>query len=105
MSTLRSREIKAVRKVHICEQCNTKIEVGQPAHYAFGIYEGEPYSLYDHTECHAAARQYAELNDLWFEDYPWFQHMDDSEFGHHDWLMKNHPIVAARLNIECEVES
>ena len=100
MSTLSSKDIKSVRKAHVCEQCNTKIEVGQPAHYCFGIYEGEPYGLYTHHECKDAAREYAELNDMWFEDYPWFKHMDDSEYGHHGWLLEKHPVVAERLNIQ-----
>jgi len=100
MSNLSSKDIKSVRKVHFCEQCNTTIEVGQPAHYSFGIWEGYPFSVYVHPECRAAAQEYAELNDLWFEDYPWFQFMDDSEHGHHSWLLDNHPAVAERLKIK-----
>lgn len=103
MSTINSKDIKAVRKAHVCEQCNTKIEVGQPAHYNFGIWEGEPFSVYAHPECAAAAKQYADLNDLWGEEYPWFQHMDNSEHNHHEWVLINHPIVADRLNIKGEV--
>ncbi len=100
MSTLNSKEIKAVRKAHVCEQCNTMIEVGQPASYSFGIWEGEPCSVYTHPECTVAARQYAEINDLWFEDYPWFQYMDNSEHEHHPWLLEKHPVVAERLKIK-----
>jgi hypothetical protein len=102
MSTLSNRQIKAVRKVHVCEQCNRKIDVGSPAQYQFGIWEGEPFGTYVHPECHAAAHAYAELNDLWFEDYPWFQFMDNSEHDHHAWLLENHPVVADRLNIKRE---
>ncbi|MDH7801307.1 MULTISPECIES: hypothetical protein [unclassified Rhizobium] len=100
MSNLSSKDIKSVRKAHVCEQCNTTIEVGHPADYSFGIWEGYPYSVYVHPECRTAAHEYAELNDLWFEDYPWFQYMDDSEHGHHGWLLDKHPLVAKRLNIE-----
>jgi hypothetical protein len=97
---LTSKNIKAVRKAHRCEQCNTDIAVGESAHYAFGVWEGEPFGTYTHPECQGAAQAYAELNDLWFEDYPWFQFMDDSEHDHHVWLLENHPVVADRLNIK-----
>lgn len=102
MTTLSSKTINAVRKAHCCEQCNKTINAGEPAEYSFGIWEGYPFSTYTHVECNAAAHEYATLNDLWFEDYPWFQYMDNSEHDHHEWLLENHPIVAARLNIEKE---
>lgn len=103
MTQLSAKHIKAVRKAHCCEQCNTSIAAGDPAEYAFGIWDGYAFSTYTHPECHAAAHEYATLNDLRFEEYPWFQHMDDSEFGHHAWLLENHPVVASRLGVECEV--
>lgn len=102
----RMKAVKAVRKTHCCEQCNKIIDVGSPAKYSFGIWEGYPYSTYTHVECNEAAHEYATLNDLWFEEYPWFQYMDDSECGHHAWLLEKHPIVAKRLGAEPkEIES
>ncbi|MBX4889821.1 hypothetical protein [Rhizobium bangladeshense] len=104
MSNLHSdRMITAVRKHHYCEQCGRKIEPGSPAHYAFGNYFGDTYSNYTHVECHAAAHAYAELNGCWGEDYPWFQHMD-RDIDWTAWLLEHHPIVAERLNIECDDE-
>lgn len=103
MTQLSSKRIQAVRKAHCCEQCNTSIAVGEPAEYAFGIWEGYAFSSYTHPECHVAAQAYATLNDLWFEEYPWFQHMDNSECDHHAWLLENHPVVAARLRVKSEV--
>ncbi len=99
VTTLSSKAIKAVRKPHCCEQCNTMIQAGEPAHYDFGIWDGYAFSTWVHPECRAAAHEYATLNDLWFEDYPWFQHMDDSEHEHHGWLLEKHPVVAQRLRI------
>ena len=92
-----TREVKAVRKSHECEQCGKKIEAGSPAKYAFGIWQGYAYSTYTHPECNAAAREYADINDAWGEEYPWFQHMDDTD--HHSWLLEKHPVVAARLGV------
>lgn len=94
-----SRQIKAVRVKQRCEQCGTTILPGEPAHYAFGKYANETYSYYCHQECRLAGRAFAELNGLWGEDYPWFQHMEDGEFAHHAWLLENHPIVAERMGI------
>lgn len=94
-----TRHIKAVRKPHECDQCGRQIDVGSSARYAFGIWEGCPSSFYVHPECGDAAREYAKLNDLWDEEWPWFQHMDDSEYDHHAWLLAHHPLVAERLNI------
>ncbi|MGN7734417.1 hypothetical protein [Ensifer sp. 22564] len=101
------RAIKSTRKQHRCEQCGRAIEGASPAHYAFGIYEGDTYSTHTHVECHAAARGYAELTGSWGEDYPWFQHMD-RDIDWTGWLLEHHPIVAERLNIppvEDEVEA
>lgn len=97
-----SRDIKKTRKSYVCEQCNKVIDAGSPAHYGFGIYEGDAYSVHTHVECQAAASAYAKLNDAYGEDWPWFQHMENSECEHHGWLLENHPVVAARLNIELE---
>ena len=94
-----SREIKKTRKQYVCEQCNRVIEVGSPAHYGFGVYEGDAYSVHTHVECQEAARDYAAQNDAYGEEWPWFQHMENGEFDHHAWLLDHHPIVADRLNI------
>lgn len=94
------RDIKATRKAHVCEQCNTYIDVGSPARYSAGKWDGEFYTTHTHVECHAAALEYARLNDLWGEEWPWFQHMEDSEYEHHAWLLEHHPIVATRLSIK-----
>lgn len=96
----KTRDIKSVRKPHVCEQCERTIQAGDPAKYHFGIWEGYPYSVYTHPECNKAAFEYATLNDLWGEEWPWFKRMDDSECGHHAWLIANHPIVAERLGLD-----
>lgn len=96
------RDIKATRKAHVCEQCCKDIEAGSSAHYNAGKWDGEFYATYTHVECHAAALEFAKLNDLWGEEWPWFQHMEDSEFEHHSWLLEHHPIVADRLGIKAD---
>lgn len=98
-----TRTVKAVRKVHECEQCGRNINVGDPATYSVGRWEGDIYSFYSHPECAAAAHAYATEFVLWGEDYPWFQHME-LEWEDKEWLLDNHPKVAERLNIEREEE-
>jgi hypothetical protein len=97
-----SRTIKATRRNHSCDQCGKTIFQGCPAEYGSGKYDGNIYSVYTHVECHAAAVEYAKINGLYGEDWPWFQHMEDSEHEHHAWLLEKHPIVADRLNINRE---
>lgn len=93
------RSIKATRRDHVCDQCNKPIPKGSPADYGSGKYDGYIYSCYCHVECHAAASEYAEQNGLYGEDWPWFQHMENGEYEHHDWLLEQHPIVAERLGL------
>ncbi len=95
-----TRDIKSTRKVHVCEQCDRPISFGSAARSAAGVFEGNFYTQYLHIECDDAARAFAELNDMWGEDWPWFRQMDDSEFDHHAWLLEHHPIVAARLGLK-----
>ena len=95
-----TKEIRRTRKVHICEQCGRPISFGSAARAAAGKYDGNFYSIHMHIECDDAAREFAKLNDLWGEDWPWFRDMENSEFEHHAWLRVNHPIVADRLGVE-----
>ncbi|MGJ7039172.1 hypothetical protein J2Y63_002427 [Shinella sp. BE166] len=97
-----SKSIKAVSKHHCCEQCGKRVEAGSRAEYTFGKYEGDVFGTYTHPECYAAANAYADLNGLYGEEYPWFQHMDETEHDLGPWLREHHPIVADRLGIPAE---
>lgn len=90
------RQIKACRKSHRCEQCGREIDAGQPAFRFAYVYEGEFGSYHVHPECQIAASQYAKRNDLWDEDWPWFQHME-TEYSDRQWMRETHPVVAERL--------
>lgn len=93
--------VASARKRRFCEQCGRPIEPGSPYRRGAGSYDGEMYSHATHLECHEAAQAYARLHRLWGEDYPWFQHMD-LDLDDEAWLLKEHPVVAARLGIEKE---
>lgn len=95
-----SKVMKRTIEPHECEQCGTIIPPGSATLYSTGRYEGEFYSHHQHLECHEAAHAFATLNDLWNEEYPWFQHMERAEFDLDPWLLENHPVVAERLGIE-----
>lgn len=106
MSDVHSKRcIKAIRKAQHCYQCDRRMEVGEPAEYAFGGYKGDVYSSYAHPECDKAAHEFAELNDMWGEEFPYFPEMDDSEYDHHGWLLEHHPIVAERLHVTAKAEA
>ena len=94
------RTVKALRKPRRCYQCNKIINCGETAEYFFGKYECDIYSMHVHPECHGAAEEFAAINGLWGEEFPFFPEMDDSEYEYHDWLIEKHPIVAARLGLD-----
>lgn len=98
------RTIGRTCTVHVCEQCQTNIDVGSPAEYWSGTYYGDFYSTYAHVECHAAAKEYADRHDLVGEDWPWLHAWwtDEPEIDH-QWLRDEHPIVARRLRLFDEV--
>lgn len=93
--------VAAARRLRVCEQCGRSILPGSPYRRGAGKYDGEMYSTATHPECHEAAQAYARMSNSWGEDYPWFQHMD-LEPEDREWLLKEHPVVAARLGIEPE---
>ncbi|MBB3453941.1 hypothetical protein FHT86_002197 [Rhizobium sp. BK313] len=98
-----SRTVKAIRKPHECEQCGRQIDVGSPAEYGAGKYDGYFYARYQHIECRAAGMAYAEATGLWGEDFTWFQHADsDQRDDIGEWLLEHHPIVAERINYQRE---
>lgn len=51
MSFWRSKKIKSVRKVHYCEMCNAKIDIGSSCSYEVGTYEDEFNSYYLCDRC------------------------------------------------------
>jgi hypothetical protein len=82
--------------------CGRLIKVGVTAIKAAGRYYGDFYTNHQHPECHAAGLAYAKETDLWGDEFTWFQHTE----MHRElevWLLDNHPIVAARMNLEHEV--
>jgi hypothetical protein len=94
------RNIKACRKVHRCEQCDTRIQIGEPAVRISGTWDGNFYSYHVHLECHEAGLAFAKETGLWGEDFTWFN--QDRERDTIEWLLEHYPIVANRMNLEVD---
>jgi len=103
MSFHSTRDIKAVRKEHVCEHCLTKIAIGEPAINAAGVYDGDFYSYYVHPECEAWGTDYAKRGDLWGDEYVWL-HDVWSDIGTQDsinelrHIIEKFPKVAALID-------
>ena len=54
MQTLNHENIKA-RKQHVCEFCNSKIEIGKVYHCSTHVYEGTIYKWRVHNKCQEIA--------------------------------------------------
>ena len=50
MTEFKQKKVKC-QKPHRCSWCGGKILIGEEAVYRAGIFEGDFYALYEHTEC------------------------------------------------------
>jgi hypothetical protein len=99
MSFYREKPVKAVRKARRCIACGRMIGVGSPALDASGHFNGEFWAATYHAECRAAE---IALNSLPLLHYEEWMALSDIEWDDWDWLLAEHPIVAARMGITAE---
>ena len=99
MSFSNVRSIKSVRKARPC-RCGQMIEAGQPAVEWVGVTEGEFAAIAYHPECRQAERALNKLHDVqWWDDWSGIEDVESEDW---EWLLTEHPLVAARLNITPE---
>ena len=92
-----SRVNQRARKHHSCDQCGTAIEPGTVYKRERGVWEGQPYVFKAHTDCEAAAHDLWKLRDLRWDEG--INLRSDIEPEDHEWLLAEHPSVAARLRV------
>lgn len=63
------RTIKATRKEHTCESCETRIEVGSSAKYMAMKYDGDFFAAHCHVDCRAAEIEWNRASDLWGDEF------------------------------------
>ena len=100
MSFFKSRTIKATRKEHLCESCQSTIPAGSPAYYGSMLTEdGDLFAWHAHSECRAAEVAWNCEADQFGEDFCWLWqiHEDDETKRWLVWLAQHHPIACARL--------
>lgn len=91
---------QVARKSYGCDQCPSKIEPGQRYRRQWGVWDGCACTYRAHVECDAAACALHALHDLQGDEgvyLPSDIHEDD-----YPWLLAEHPVVAARLEIFSE---
>ena len=92
-----SEEIKRTRKSHRCFCCESEIPAGSSALKMTGVWEGDFYCEWIHSDCKEAADALNALSGNWGEDFVWLHQME--EFEDARFILKEFPEVAARLAI------
>ena len=94
MSFSREQTVKATRKPCRCIACNTAIAVGQSAIRCTGMVDGDFNAVAYHPECRAAEIAFNDLRGTYGDDWGG---LDEMEREDREWLLIEHPIVAARM--------
>lgn len=63
------RTIKATRKQHTCDSCETRIEIRSPAKYLALKHDGDFWAAHFHVDCRAAEIEWNRANDLWGDEF------------------------------------
>lgn len=100
MSFVSEITVKAVRKAHRCDACCTPVEIGQPMIRCAGMTDGDFWSLKYHPECREAELALNKLHDTW-SNSDWIG-LWDFDWEDAEWLLAEHPVVAARKGITAE---
>jgi hypothetical protein len=88
--------VKAGRVRKTCLACPVKIDIGQPAVNWAGMNDGDFTAVSYHPECRAAEIAFNELRGTYGDDWGGLDEMEPEDRA---WLIAEHPIVAARMNI------
>lgn len=102
MSFFRETKIKATRKLHHCECCQTEITAGLPAIYMAGLTEdNDLWAGHAHVECREAECDWnrergTHCGDEW--DMLYMIREDDEAEEWLTWLAEEHPIAFARID-------
>lgn len=105
MSFFREKQIKATRKDHRCECCQTAIAKGSPATYMAGLNEdNDLWAGYAHVECREAECAWNDLRGTYGDEWDmlYIIREDDEPDAQREWLFASHPIAAARVYRTCE---
>ncbi len=88
--------VKAGRVQKTCFACPAKIEIGQPAVHWTGMSDGDFAAVSYHPECRAAEIAFNELRGTYDDDWGGLDEMEPED---REWLLAEHPIVAARFGM------
>jgi hypothetical protein len=93
--------VKATRKPHTCDHCFKRIEVGQPAVRGSGVYDGDFYCSYFHTECNDWGLDYATRSGMWREEFVFLHQIGEFAVPDHiaelKHIIEHYPKVAEHI--------
>jgi hypothetical protein len=85
------RSVKG-RKLHRCEQCTGRIEIGEEHIYYAGKWDGYFYAGREHFQCQEARAAYVEMADLHWDEVPFLHEIDEP--SDQLWLAEKYPAIA-----------
>ena len=97
MTDFQSRSTVTARKDHRCEHCGKPISLGEPHFKSSGVFEGEFFSLREHTDCSEAWEAMRDLAGLSYDEPSDFLRYHEWDEDSRGWLIEAYPTVAARL--------
>lgn len=95
MTYLSEKQIRAVRKRHLCEACDKFIEIGEPATNWCGTNDGGFASAYYHQDCREAEIAFNRQIGV-FDGDDW-QRLCEAESENKPWIKTNWPVPYLRM--------
>lgn len=99
MSEFYSEKIVKVRKPRQCAGCCQMIGKGEQALTYSGKFDGEFGSFTLHPECRVAELAWNKMAGTYNDEFVGLSELDADEW---QWLLDEHPVVAARMNVTAE---
>lgn len=99
MAEFYSEKIVSVRKPRPCEGCGQMIGKGERALTYSGKFDGDFGSFTLHPECRVAELAWNKMADTYADEFVGLSELEPDDW---QWLLDEHPIVAARKNVTPE---
>lgn len=94
-----SEKIVTVRKPRQCAGCCQMLAKGDQALVYSGKFDGDFGSFTLHPECRVAELAWNKMADTYYDEFVSLSELEPDEW---EWLLDEHPVVAARMNITAE---
>lgn len=99
MAEFYSEKIVKVRKPRQCEGCGQMLNKGDQALVYSGKFDGDFGHFTLHQECREAELAWNKMAETLYDEFVSLSELEPDEW---QWLLEEHPVVAARMNITAE---